>query len=128
MSDITIEIIRSNITIEFNEEPIELCFPKSLKGEKGDDGSGGFSFLPVNITSPTTYTVPAGKLLLAIAVVPAAGARNISIGYTAGATQVLDTEQIDSNAAASFLVNRYFNTAKTLHISGFTGQLIFYIL
>lgn len=121
----------SDVTVVVQPITIDVAIAsKTIIAEviPGGSNSGYNSPTPIDIASPTTYNIPNGKLLLAIAVIPASGARNLSVGYTAGSTQILDNEEIDSNKEASFIVGRYFNTQKTLHISGFTGQLIFYIL
>lgn len=89
---------------------------------------GGFQPVELSVVDGTTYSIPAGKLLLSIAVVPASGDRILSAGYTAGAAQILDSEEITSNDGTTFTVGRRFNTARTIHFSDYVGDLILYIL
>ena len=91
-------------------------------------GGGGVTPVTVSVVDGTTYAVEAGKYLLSICPVPASGDRVLSAGYSAGATQVLDNEEILSNEARTINVLRRFHTATTLHFSDFTGSLILYFL
>ena len=89
---------------------------------------GGVTPVTVSVVDGTTYAVEAGKYLLSICPVPASGDRVLSAGYSAGATQVLDNEEILSNEARTINVLRRFHTATTLHFSDFTGSLILIFL
>ena len=91
-------------------------------------GGGGVTPVTVSVVDGTTYAVEAGKYLLSICPVPASGDRVLSAGYSAGATQVLDNEEILSNEARTINILRRFHTATTLHFSDFTGSLILYFL
>jgi hypothetical protein len=87
-----------------------------------------FSPVSLSVVDGTTYLIPAGKLLLSIAVVPASGDRILSAGYASGATQILDSEEITSNDSMNFVIGRRFHVQTTIHFSDYIGDLILYIL
>jgi hypothetical protein len=95
-------------------------------GQNGADGYNGTS--PTAIVDGTTYAVPAGKKVDSISVVPAAGVRLLTVGYSSGTGEVVDAEEISSNDGASFHVGKYYHAGKTLHFSGFTGSVLIYLL
>ena len=90
--------------------------------------TGYVSPTPISVVDGTTFVIPAGKKLDSITAIPAAGARTLSVGYSAGAGEVIDAEEIPSNDETSFPIGRRYNAGKTLHFSDYIGQIVIYLL
>lgn len=121
MSDVILKI-DNDLKLKIVQQNVVLKFFNSVTI------NNTFSPVSLSVVDGTTYSIPAGKLLFSIAVIPASGDRILSAGYTAGATQILDSEEITSNDGPTFTMGRRFNTATTIHFSDFIGELILYIL
>lgn len=90
--------------------------------------TGYVSPTPISVVDGTTYAIPPGKKLDSITTIPAAGARTLSVGYSAGGGEVIDSETIDNNDETSFPIGRRYSAGKTLHFSQYTGQIVIYLL
>ena len=110
-----------------NKPAVVHTVPGGPRGIKGDDGAYA-SPTATDIEDGTEYEVPAGKQLHSIAVVPASGARVLTVGYSAGAGEVIDEEDVDSDDSVTFPINKYYHAGITLHFSGFTGSVLIYVL
>ena len=126
MNYLTIRCTRDSATITATRRYC-LTFNRGIHGPPGLDGVYGSPVL-TSIIPGTTYVIPAGKQLDSIAVIPAAGARTITIGYTASATQIADTEDVNSNQSLVLTIKKYYHTVQTIHFSGFTGSVRIYLL
>lgn len=104
--------------------------PQGIQGIQGVPGAdGGYvSPTPTSISDGTTYAVPAGKKLDSIAVIPSAGDRTLTVGYTYGVGDLIDLEEVTSNDAPNYVIQKYYHTGKTLHFAGFSGQVMIYLL
>ena len=144
-----IKVIQEDVRLRFNESGkailvigtglklnistgLRLFIKQGASGDNGKDGadgsgSGASPAVSVSVVNGTTYALAAGKKLDSISVVPASGDRLISVGYTAGAGDVLDNEDVLSNDGTSWPIGRRYHTGKTLHFSQFTGEVILYI-
>ena len=114
---------------------MKLILKSGVSGKDGKDGvdgangSGDYnSPTPIAIVDGSTFNIPAGKKLDSISVIPAAGDRVLTVGYSAGEGEVIDAEDISGNDGASFPSGKYFHNGITLHFSGFTGSVLIYLL
>lgn len=90
--------------------------------------SGYASPEPISIIEGDAYDIPAGKKLDSISIIPSAGDRVLTIGYSPGAGDLVDGETIASDDSASFQYGIYFHLGQTLHFSGFSGDILIYLL
>ena len=80
------------------------------------------------IVDGTTVALPPNKQVLSIAVTAAAGSRTLTVGTSAAATDVIDSEVIPTNTDQNLPVGIFTSTGLTLHFSGFIGTVRVYIL
>ncbi len=81
---------------------------------------GGYTSPQIQtIEDGDTVVVPAGKFMM-VGIDPEAGARTVSVGTTAGGTQIYDTVIIGSGQSGTLGPLMYFGTATTIHFSGDT--------
>lgn len=92
-------------------------------------GGGGYASPSATaIVDGTTVALPANKQVLSIAVTAAAGSRTLTVGTSAAATDVIDSEVIPTNTDQNLPVGIFTSTGLTLHFSGFIGTVRVYIL
>lgn len=105
--------------------------PQGIQGIQGIPGADGGYTSPsaTTVADGTTYSVPAGKKLDSIAVVPSgSGDRTLTVGYAYGVGDLIDQEEVLSNDAPNYVIQKYFHDGKTIHFSGFSGQVMIYLL
>lgn len=123
---VTIEPLNVDVSVAASNIEVTIV---ALNIEVSVAVAGGYqSPGETSIVHGTTYDIPAGKKLDSISIVPGTGTRTITVGYSLGAGEVIDAEEIDNNDAASFAIGKYYHTAKTIHFSGFTGSVLIYLL
>lgn len=125
MPDVSVTVAAVNVDVSV--QPLNIDVTIAAAGQQGEDG-GYASPAETAVVDGTTYAIPAGKKLDSISVVPAIGARVLTVGYSTGTAEVIDNEDVDSNDGASFSIGKYYHTGKTLHFSGFTGSVLVYLL
>lgn len=72
------------------------------------------------------FTIPPNKLLSSIIIVPTYDAV-LNIGTSNGGTDILDGEEIVNGGGNNnpFVLNKWFNDAQTIYVSGFDGDIYF---
>lgn len=111
-----------DITINVCHPIIELEFPQSLPG-------GGISSPEIQaITSGTSVSIPAGKLLIGIAFNSTGTDRTVDIGTTTGGNDIAEQEEIPAGESFFYGVSRYFESAGAVHFTGITASVRIYIL
>lgn len=103
-------------------EPVSLIGGPYIPPATG--GGSGAEFEPVTITTSAgsyIYQVPAGKLLLAI-FVRSTSAQTISIGYSAGASELAGPMELEANIKYQFGDNWLLTDTNTnIYFSGLAG-------
>lgn len=92
------------------------------------ENNDGFLKDPGTVSKSTagTISVPAGTLVVAIVVTPSAD-MTISIGTSAGGTQIIDAEEITSGTTVPFVINHYFTGSGTLHFTLSAGTVTVHV-
>jgi hypothetical protein len=83
----------------------------------------------IHVEDGDTFQMPAGRMLMAIAVAPDDDDRILSAGYTAGGTDLLDHVEIPGGTGEDFTETRMisYHTAKTFHFSGDAATIKLFI-
>ncbi len=105
----------------------KLELSRGVSGRPGINGAYNTPE-PTTIVDGTTHVIPAGKQLQGIAILPETDDRVLTVGYSAGAGEVIDNEEVNGDDAGFFLIGKFYPTAKTIHFSGFEGEVLIFIL
>lgn len=125
MGDIAVKIKGNHLTCQIGKPKFE-CKVQGVVIQGGT--GGGVTPQTISVVPGTTFQVPAGKLLFYISAVPTNVDRVLSAGYSPGATQVLDNSEIPANDNGGMAILRRYDSATTIHFSGYTGSLIIYLI
>lgn len=119
-------VLKDDLTL-IPRNTLRLILSQGAAGNNGVDGAYN-SPTPFPIVDGTTLVIQAGKKIDSISVIPAAGARILTVGYTYGSGEVVDNEEVAALDPASFHIGKYYDVQTTLHFSGFTGSVLIYLL